>query len=259
MSATQPTLSTTVDVATTTAPTTQTTPADDRIDSILLRLEHVGKNLRSFTANVALSETDALTADEFGRIGSVLYDRPEQGEAKLKVDFARKVVADRSQEQRITYLLADGWLTERDYRTKTEVRRQVLRPGETLDLLKLGEGPFPLPIGQDVAQVHRLFIVSIPAADQTADPDLPPPAHSDALRLAPRPNTQFARQFQSIDVWVDQATDMPVRIVTTDASGNVIRTTDLSNIQVNSPIAENQFELPPIDSSWNRHEEPFSE
>lgn len=223
------------------------------IDQVLRELEAVGKNLRSFIANVTLTETDALTADQFGRTGSVVYEQRGKTDARLRVNFERKVVSGRSQEHRVDYLLDDGWLIERDYRGKTEVRRQVLRPGQKLDLLKLGEGPFPLPIGQEVDEVHRLFEVTMPPPGEDA------PANTDHLRLTPRPNSQFASKFQSIDVWVDRGSHMPVRIETLDASGDVLRTTDLTNVQVNPPIVDARFELPPIDDTWNRHEEPFSD
>ncbi len=235
--------------AATTVATAATESVDESVETILRGLEEVGRNLAGFTAEVTLTETDAMTADSFGRTGTVVYQRPATGGARLAVRFDRKVVGDRSQEHRVDYLLRDGWLWERDWRAKTEVKRQVMRPGEKVDLLKLGEGPFPLPIGQDVAEVHRLFVVTpLPAVDDA-------PANTDPLRLAPRPGTQFANKFQSIDVLVDRASHMPVRIETLDANGNVVRTTDLRNLKVNPTIDPARFELPPVDETWNRHEE----
>ena len=41
-----------------------------------------------------------------------------------------------------------------------DTNRFRARPGEKVNLLKLGEGPFPLPIGQPKEDVHREFIVT---------------------------------------------------------------------------------------------------
>lgn len=239
-------------VSAATAPAS-TDPKSQAIDRLLGELEQVGNQLNSFIADVTLTETDALTASEFGRTGSVVFQRQAGGTARLRVNFERKIVGDRSQEHRVDYLLDDGWLVERDYRGKTEVRRQVLRPGQKLDLLKLGEGPFPLPIGQEVSEVHRLFEVTMPPRQPD---DLP---NTDHLRLVPRQGSQFSKRFQSIDVWVDRTTHMPIRIQTLDANGDVLRTTELTHLQLNPAVVAARFELPPIDASWNRHEEPFSE
>jgi outer membrane lipoprotein-sorting protein len=234
---------------------------DSTVDQILDALDAVGRNLKSFTADVTMKEEDVTLANESTRRGKVLFqERPDDkgtpgGGTRLRVIFEKRETAKRSFDERVEYLLQDGWLTDRTYDPKRiEVRRQVLRPGEKINLLKLGEGPFPLPIGQKKEAVHEQFDVKKPAA---AKDDPPGTVH---VQLAPKPGTRFAKKFDAIDVFVDAKSHMPVRIDT--AQGETVRTTELKNFKINPtpPLTDADFALPQIDKTkWSLHDEPFSE
>jgi hypothetical protein len=236
--------------------------ADASVDQVLDALDAVGRNLKSFTADVTMKEEDVTLANESTRRGKVLFqERPDAqqgapgGGTRLRVIFDKRETAKRSFDERVEYLLQDGWLTDRTYDPKRiEVKRQVLRPGEKINLLKLGEGPFPLPIGQKKEAVHEQFDVKkLPAAKD----DPPGTVH---VQLAPKPGTRFAKKFDAIDVFVDAKSHLPVRIDT--AQGETVRTTELKNFTINPtpPLTDADFALPKIDESkWSLHEEPFSE
>lgn len=226
---------------------------DSSIDSALDVLHDDGVGLQDFTAKVKMTEEDAAAGDATTRSGMVYYQKKSDGQARIHVLFDTKTSAGATSDEKIEYLLADGWLTDRDYTRKTEIVRQVLKPGDKIDLLKLGEGPFPLPIGQSKEEVHKQFDVTIPPPDKS---DLPSSLH---LRLTPKAGTQFADKFASIDVYVDLKTGFPARIVTVDANQTVIRTTDLDVIRRNAGISEKEFSLPNIGSDWNRQTEPFEQ
>jgi hypothetical protein len=128
-------------------------PPDAPLDAILDALDARGKDLKDFSADVALHTVDNRTGEDSAQIGKVVYDATG-GNSRIRVSFDKKETESgdgkrMTQKQRLDYLLENGWLTDRDYQKKLEVRRQVLRPGQQMNLLKLGEGPFPLPIGQD--------------------------------------------------------------------------------------------------------------
>ena len=130
----------------------------------------------------------------------------------------------------------------------------MLRPGEKIDLLKLGEGPFPLPIGQKKEAVHEQFEVT----KEPALKDDPP--GTVRVRLIPKPGTQFERKFDAIDVWVDTKTHMPARIET--GSGETVRRTDFANFTVNPnpALTDADFKLEPInEKEWDLHEEGYRE
>ena len=228
---------------------------DSSLDAVLDALNARGKDLKDFSADVALHTADNRTGEDSAQIGKVVYDAGN-GNSRIKVSFDKKETeaADgkrMSQKQRLDYVLEGGWLTDRDYQKKLEVRRQVLRPGQKMNLLKLGEGPFPLPIGQDKDEVKKQFDASKipPAADD--------PKGTIHLKLVPKSGTQFEKRFRQIDVFVDPKSSMPARIDTVEKAGTT-RSTELTNLKLNAGVKPEDFTLPNIDTEgWNRREEPF--
>lgn len=229
-------------------------PADASVDQTLDALDEVGRGLKSFSADVKLGETDNVAQDTVTRTGKVLYQARGQGDARLRVTFDARIQDGASLAQKIEYLLDKGWLVDRNYARKIEVNRQVLRPGEKMNLLKLGEGPFPLPIGQKKEDVHKQFEVK---KIELAEGELDKTIH---LELTPKPGTRFERNFTDIDVWVDLNSHMPVRIQTEDKNLTTTRTTDLSNVKVGVEVGDADFKLPEIPvNDWQRRDEPFAD
>jgi outer membrane lipoprotein-sorting protein len=228
------------------------TPAPTSIDDALYRLDKLGKSLNNFTADVSTATVDPDSGADTTRKGKVWYQVGGDGDARIRVTFDTRDVGNRRYKEKIEYLLEKGVLTDRNYETKAENKRVVLKPGEKANLLKLGEGPFPLPIGQDKAEVYKLFDVTQVAST----PD--DPAGTTHLKLVPKPNTQFAPKFASIDVWVDPKTDFPVRIDTVDANNTGTRETKLTNVTVNTNLTDAQFTLPQVEG-WNLRTEEYSD
>ena len=226
--------------------------ADSTVDEILDALDARGRNLKSFVADVSLKEEDLTLANEVTRKGRASYQDLGDGQARLRVTFTERDTGKRVFDEKIEYLLEGGWLTDRDYQRKIEVRRQVLQEGERIDLLKLGEGPFPLPIGQKKEDVHEQFDVT------KVKPEKSDPPGTVRVRLTPKPKSQFARKFDEIDVWVDTKSNMPARIDT--VQGETLRQTELKNFTANPEPAlkDADFALEPIEG-WDRHEERFNE
>lgn len=233
-------------------------PADASVDQVLDVLDARGRDLRDFTADVAMKDIDNQTGDDKKRTGTVVYERKDDGSVRMKIDFARKIIDGRVIPERIVYLLRDGWLTDRDYTGKVEINRQVLKPGEKIDLLKLGEGPFPLPIGQDRKEVLRQFEVQKLAPEEGLDQEevdaLKETIH---LKLIPREKTELHDQFTEIEVWVDPALHMPVRIATLSRSQLAIQITDLTNVKLNQGADDSAFRLEEV-RGWQRRDEPFN-
>jgi outer membrane lipoprotein-sorting protein len=229
---------------------------DAPLDTILDALNQRGKNLQDFSADVALHTTDLRTGQDTAQVGTIVFQNRNNGDSRIRVAFDKKVIDDGNgpkitQKQKLDYVLESGWLTDRDYQKKLEVRRQVLKPGQQMNLLKLGEGPFPLPIGQDKAEVKKQFK---PEKIESSKDD---PKNSVHVRLTPNKGSQFEKRFKQIDVFVDTATGMPVRIDTVEPAGTT-RSTELTNIKLNTGVKDDAFTLPNInDQGWNRREEPF--
>lgn len=221
------------------------------VDPVLGELDAAGKNLKSFTADVKLSETDPDTGDATTRAGKVWYDGGD-GNPRIHVQFQTRDANGKSQPDKIDYVLVGPDLIDRNTRNKTQSVHHVLQPGEKVDLFKLGQGPFPLPIGQSKEDVHAAFDVKriAPAAGD--------PPKTEHLQLVPKEGTRLARDFKSIDVWVDPQTGMPTRIDTADQRSNLQRSTELTNVQVNQPVKDSDFTLPKIDpNDWQMLEDQY--
>jgi hypothetical protein len=234
------------------APAAAALGADSSIDQVLDALDARGQNLRALGTDVTLIESDATTGDDVRRTGRFLLQTTPEGSARARIVFDKKIANNRIAEEKIEYALDGQNLIDRNYRSKTQVTRQVLKPGEKVNLLKLGQGPFPLPIGQKKEEVHRLFEVE--KIDAASDD----PAGTVHIRLKPKPDTQFAGKFLSIDAWVDLSNHMPRRIQTVDPNGVTVKTTELSNLQINPSTTDADFALAKIDEKeWNLYNEAY--
>jgi len=224
------------------------------VDDVLDALDARGRNLREFVADVSLTESDEATGFDSVRTGHVWYQKLKDDD-RIRVTFDQKLEGRFAKDDKVEYLLSRGWLWDRNYARSVEVKRQVLKPGEKVNLLKLGEGPFPLPIGQAKEDVKQMFEVEIvPAASDD-------PAGTVHGRLTPKTKTQFERKFKSIDVWVDPKAQMPRRIQTLDRSASTVQTTDLENVKSNTGLKDDDFKLDEVKAKdgWKLRDEPYEE
>jgi outer membrane lipoprotein-sorting protein len=236
--------------------TTQSTDLSNSssVDEILDVMQARGQNLSDFSATVKLTDTDNSTGDSSANDGKVLFQRKPDGDARIRVAFDKSERGDKIFDVDHQYTLDDGWLVERDYQAKKEIRRQVLRPGEKLDPLKLGEGPFPLPIGQKKEDVEKIFDVS------KVDPAKDDPQGAVHLLLTPKTGTNYAKDFKSIDIWVRSSDGMPVRIQTLDLNETTIKVTDLSDVKINVGLSDSDFSQPTLPATgWDQITEPYGD
>jgi hypothetical protein len=231
-----------------------TLSVDSPVDDVLDALDKRGDEMKDFTAVVTLADTDTAIGNETKLTGHIWMQRLPGDDARVRVNFDRREVNEKVTSERQEFMLAGGMFTERNYVDRKEVRRQVLKPGQKMNLLKLGEGPFPLPLGQDKADVHRMFDVSkLPPAEGD-------PGGTIHVQLKPKPSSQFERRFATIDFWVDPNSRMPVRIVTEDPNGTTVRTTELKDVQVDAGLGDKEFTMPPVDEGqWRLQQVPFEE
>ncbi len=231
----------------------KTLTAESSSADVLDALDLVGQGLKDFDAKVTMSEEDNVSGADSKRVGRVWYRKQGEENASVHVVFDRRIVGSKAQDKKVEYLLAGPWLTDRDYDRRVEIRRQVIKPGQKINLLKLGEGPFPLPIGQKREDVLAVFDVKkIPAAKDD-------PAGAAHLELSPKKGTSFDRKFKTIEVWVDGKSHFPVRIATLDKNETTTRTTDLTEVRVNPGLKDSDFELTKIDGKWDSTQEDYVE
>jgi outer membrane lipoprotein-sorting protein len=226
--------------------------ADSTPDQILDALDRRGRDLKSLTADVKMLEVDQAMGDETTRSGHVWLDNRDDAKTRFRATFDRKEQNGNVTDEKIEYVLDGGKLIDRNYKKTTQVTRTVLRPGEKMNLLKLGEGPFPLPIGQKKEDVHAQFEV------KELEPKKDDPPDCVKIELVPKPGTSLARKLKLIDVFVNTHDELPQRIETLDASESTMRTTDLKNLKLNASISDADFALPRIDEKdWHLVDEAF--
>lgn len=195
---------------------------------------------------MALIDPNLGTASTYS--GKVALEQLGGGDARFRATFDQREEDGTIYPDKLEYVYADGKLLDRNYHSKVQTTYQVARPGEKVNLLKLGEGPFPLPIGQKPQDVYANFSVQhIPPAKDD------PPGQTTHLQLTPKPDTSLARHFKTIDVWVDHASDMPVRIETMDVNQTEDRKTDFTNVKVNPLVTDADLGPSKLDfDGWQR-------
>ncbi len=193
-----------------------------------------------FIADVHAGSTDTRASEHTSRRFAILFDTHIDG---------------RHKRERLKHYIFDGrWLAEINHDDKQFIKREIVPPGEEVDPLKLGEGPFPMPIGQSRADVLTRFTArpaSLPDSGPLAKLD---PSTLDGLELTPRPGTPEAEDFTHVMIFYDRETRLPVGVITREPNGDG-RVVRLTNVERNPEIDETMrrkvaIETPPADS-WH--------
>ena len=195
-------------------PTTQPQPEaePDPVEDLLDRLERSSADLRDFQARIRYDIWDAVTEEKQIRSGELIYQvDPDDGSKRFAILFDTFIFGNRREKEAKHHIFADGWLVEIDHERKQFIKRQIVAPGKTFDPLKLGEGPFPLPIGQPKNEVLARFDVKL--LDAPSDPFLAKMLTDrdvQGMVLFPKPNTPEADKFQRVELFYDREMLLPI-------------------------------------------------
>ncbi len=234
-------------------------PVHEALDSI----ERAGEDLHAFTADVAYRKDDALLGGGELRTGSMVYDTNPEASPRLAVNFDYRIDLG-SNERRAEHkqLIFDGgWLVERDEAARQFIKRQIVRPGDMADPMRLG-GPFPLPIGQKREDVLRTFTVTKldPPPDHFAVPK------SEALKLiglhlVPREGSEESEDWASIDLWYDLDKWLPIGVIATEVNGDQrrIRLTKAKLHDVLPEASESLLSIEVPSDGWSVDVQPWVE
>ena len=208
--------------------------AGDDLGGLLDELERSAADLHAFTARVTYDRRDELVGKTETRTGELIYQfNPESKQKKFAILFDSLLVGNRLREESKHFIFDGRWLAEIDAKEKQFIKREIVPPGKQLDPLKLGEGPFPLPVGQPKSEVLARFDVTkaeIPQQGRLKDLK-----DADGLLLVPKPDTPQAKDFAKVELFYDRQTRLPVGIHTVDANGDH-KTILLSNVQRNPQL-----------------------
>ena len=222
---------------TTTRPTTKPA-ADPEVDRLLSALEKAGRRYETIRAAIEYKAVNPLLGDEETRAGWVAYRRGSEDEpTKFRIHFDSLRLDDGPKlPVKVDYAYDGSLLTIARHRIKQINRYRVPRP-QRRNPLKLGEGPFPMPFGQEADDMRRHFNVT------TRPPGDKAPKGTDYLKLKPRGEGKLV----GIEMWVDKKTRLPARIVTRQRNRNVVTVT-FSDPRTNVEIDPKTFGIPrPLD------------
>jgi outer membrane lipoprotein-sorting protein len=223
------------------------------VDDVLDALDARGKDMKSLSADVKMITTDSLGGDDRTLLGRLYYEKRADGDSRFHARFDKSISGKQLDTDKKDWVYSDGLLVDRNYHLKKQSTHQVLRPGEKMELFKL-QGPFPLPLGQDKADVHKSFDV------KRIELKKDEPAGTVHLTLTPMKGTDLAKRFMQIDLYVDPASSLPVRIDATDSDGATTKENFLTNAKVNESIPDEKFQLETIDlkkAGWDETDDRF--
>ncbi len=218
-----------------------------RITSILKALQSRGQSLHNFQAHLVVLVHHLRTDEKDMNIGHIWY-RHHKGKTEFDIRFNTLVVDGAIAKRHADHdLVFDGhWLIDRNGSAKIFRKIEIAPPGHKFNPLRLGQGPIPIPIGQQPLEVKKEFHIYLPT-NKTMPPD------TVALRLTPRDKKAFS--FVAVKFWIDTKTWLPMKIVRIAPDGTPT-TAILSKVVINHPW-HHHFHLSPPGSGWTVEIRPY--
>ncbi len=254
----------------------------ETVDQLLDALEAADKDIERLSTPVALIKDFALAGDQEVRMGRLAYRRVVQAEQaehgaenevapknlnqslkQFNIRFEQTITGQTIDENVREYIFDGEWLVEKFVNDRQFIKRQMVAPGEHWDPLRLGEGPFPVPIGQRRADILREFVAKL-ATDPATGLEHPrlieQAASTYQLVLEPRPELMDSAEFETVRLWYDHDTLLPRMIRAINFAGDKT-TVVFRDVRVNegAMIAEGAFDTtpPPVGSGWDVSVEPW--
>jgi len=227
-----------------TAPTTSTPAAPapavtaPAAVAVLTMLQQRDETLKDFTARIRYEVYHPRTEDTVVQKGDASYVKTADG-VKFAAHFTHEGAAGQFQAVDHTLIFDGRWIIDCDAKNKVFQKTQIVPPGAQIRPLKLGEGPLPIPIGQDTQKVLRDFAVTL----APTDPKLPDAAAITHLKLVPQ-NPQLCKTYDmaSLEIWVNKTLELPVKLLREGLDENTTTIT-LDDIKINEGAAK-VFDLP---------------
>lgn len=242
--------------AATPAPATSvpTSSGDPAVDALLDRLEARGAAIRGLSTTVEYNDIRFNPVeDKITKRGELFFLRGEPN-SKFLILFHETVAGGVTIKGDEYYLFDGAWFIERKDKGNSIVRRQIVRPNQRIDPFKVGQGPFPLPFGQRRGDMIANFTIT----------KLPPrrddPANTDCLHCVPRANTELARRYLRVDMWIDRSLELPVRIEVERSSDENIIDTRFTRLNPADAPAASRFQIDQgLGKEWSITDEPLDD
>lgn len=236
-----------------TAPATTAPSAGPEEMKVLRELEAAGDKHRTIRADVDFHVDMRALGDSEDRTGYVAYQKgDDKSPTRFRVTFdSLQQGAGRKIKAQVDYIFDGAWLGVLKHQIKNIALFQVAAKGQRINPLVLGQGPFPLPFGQNAGAMVQNFTVTLlpPQADD--------PKNSLGVRLVTRPNCLKDMSIERIEMWVDRATYLPVKIRSRDKNKDVTTVT-FKDTQTNKSVDVKLFEIPTM-VGWEKSVRPLKQ
>jgi outer membrane lipoprotein-sorting protein len=202
------------------------------INNILDGLQKAAAGLKSYQCKVDYLFNQPVLESKTLRTGDLLYARLGNG-SKLRINF-NTLSQDNSPVQNYKeYYIFDGlWLTHIDYQIKQVQKRQLAEANEPLDAFELAKRNFPIIGFGKSEDLAKQFEVNL-AGDSNG---------FTHLQLKVKPDSLYADQYKSVDIWLDKTSMLPSKIEAVSTEGDIYQIKFI-NPKVNQPIDEKAFEF----------------
>lgn len=225
---------------------------------LLEALETADDDLRTLSALVSYDRRFALQGDRHVRRGRLFYrNRTETSPRAFAFHFDKLWVGGRQTDDRQTWTFDGRWLTEVRPEAKRYHARELAPPDRTIDPLRVGEGPLPIPIGQVADEVLARYDAElVPAGEGLAPGEaagLDFISRTHQLRLTPREEFAEEDEFREIRIWYDRRDLLPRMSKTVNRRGDEAFVV-LIGLERNAPsFDETELEAPrpPEDAGWD--------
>ncbi|MHC4983900.1 MAG: LolA family protein [Planctomycetota bacterium] len=218
-------------------PAPATAPAEDDVEKILKALEEAGEKYTTIKAELKYEVVNQMLGDTESRTGWVAYSKAHEDKpAMLRIAFATLSLDDGPEfEEKVDYAFDGERLSVARHKIK-QINRYRLGEDQRRRPLKLGEGPFPMPFGQKAEDMLEQFsITTRPGLDDE-------PEDSDYLKLVPKAEDTEEMRITRIEMWVDRANSLPVKIISASEDRS-ITTVTLSEVQIDVELEDSVFTL----------------
>ena len=214
----------------------------EKILATLDTLEKLGDSIKDLQAELTLDKLEAIVSDHTSKEGLLYYQRNDN-KVRVRISFLKTRYGPRVINELEEFLLADGWATHRQERSKREDRYQMSRAGQdNKELMRIGKSPVPIPIGQKTEDILKNFEVSLIEPNEKTDPAAIKTVH---LKLVPRKGTELAMSHARLEFWLAEPMLLPVRSQWENDSGDVF-TADMKDLQINKGLNDKVFKLPKL-------------
>lgn len=237
-------------------------------ENFLGMLERADERISTIQGELVWDKEFAIAGDSQTRIGKLYFSspRPESGPRtrKFGVEIETLVLGGRVEKKPESYIFDGEWLIEKRPLEKQAIKRRIVAPGEKFDPLKIGEGPFPVPIGQKKADILSRYDARLGEVVEGLDSDEHRQFAEGSTQIVLTPKPGADDKFEEIRLWykpaegVDGNPYLPrmARTVSVDGDVSVIR---LINMQANAAIPDGVLSTDINGEGWTVQEKEYRE